>query len=228
MRVLGFNNFFIKEPVRGSSEIEGGSGDAKLDRVNKTSGFAAFVTDCKSVLRVKSFVWASLGQAAVSFTAGGLAIWAPQLYVRQLDYSSSKASYIFGAVTVVTGICGTIWGAYLSKIYTPKSEAADGIICGMSLLVCTPFLCLGLALVPYSAGFSWALLFFAELFICVNWAPVAALVLYILPVPLRSSGESYFFSDITWLCYSLSCHLLSQVWRSPFSCNICLATPPVR
>jgi hypothetical protein len=91
----------------------------------------------------------------------------------------------------VTGIGGTLLGAYLSKILMPRTQSADGVVCSIGMWFCLPFLAGGIAATRDSATSTWILIFFAEIFLFFNWAPASAVALYINPPQLRSSATAF-------------------------------------
>jgi len=54
--------------------------------------------------------------------------------------ASTPYSYIFGAVTVATGILGGVLGTSLSKRFRDKVPYADPLICAVGMLGSVPFL----------------------------------------------------------------------------------------
>ncbi len=62
---------------------------------------------------------------------------------------------MFGGITVLAGIFGTIAGSELSKLISRKTEQADCIVCAIGLLGCSPFLFLALTLGNYNMYISW-------------------------------------------------------------------------
>lgn len=92
----------------------------------------------------------------MTFTVGALAQFAP-IYILRAScivdpdnpYKEDYADLLFGGVTVLAGIFGTLSGSELSKFlgrYTRKSEA---IVCALGISVGTPFLYLALTVVQY-------------------------------------------------------------------------------
>lgn len=119
-----------------------------------------------------------------------------------LPYS---AAIRFGAVTVIAGILGTVSGSELAKFLGKYTRKADALVCSLGMMVATPFLFLALTVVQYQQIYvAWVrisplvlessstppfcrsdsvsvslqvMVFFAEFFLCLNWAPVAAMLL---------------------------------------------------
>eukprot|EP00056_Hartaetosiga_gracilis_P020993 m.22241 g.22241 ORF g.22241 m.22241 type:complete len:380 (-) comp8819_c0_seq3:355-1494(-) len=182
--------FFTKDPPRGESD-----GHINAGVANENNGIFAMFKDVKKILKVRSFIWSTLGFTAVTFTSGAMAQWAPTYVYRMgaqegSSISSATASLAFGAVTVVTGVLGTFYGSWLSKKYTPKTRKADGYICGVGLFVSCAFMGLAIPLLPFSTVAFWFLVVFGELALCLNWAPSAAITLYVNAPHMRASATS--------------------------------------
>lgn len=150
----------------------------------------------------KSFVLSSLGYTAVTFTVGALAQFAPLFILRascivSTQYKESTADLLFGGITVLAGIVGTISGSELSKFLGRYTRKADAIVCTLGVSLGTPCLFAALTVVQYRImALSWVrhamccgihsvcvllchqvMVFLAEFFLCLNWAPVAAVLL---------------------------------------------------
>jgi MFS family permease len=65
------------------------------------------------ILSNKVYVMVVLGYAAQTFVTGGLAFFGLDYAKEELGLSPSDAGILFGGVTVVTGICGTMSGGIL-------------------------------------------------------------------------------------------------------------------
>lgn len=183
----------VEEPPRGHTD-----GGHTSKGLQGNSGVKAYFKDLHYCLTNKSFVLSSLGYTAVTFTVGALAQFAP-IYILRAScivdpdnpYKEDYADLLFGGVTVLAGIFGTLSGSELSKFlgrYTRKSEA---IVCALGISVGTPFLYLALTVVQYRImTLSWVMVFLAEFFFCLNWAPVAAILLYTVVPTRRATAEA--------------------------------------
>ena len=122
----------LKEPPRGQSE--------GVD-VRGISGLRAYYNDIKYCIRIPSYVLSSLGFAMSTFVIGGLAQWAPEfIYKTSLDtghnYTNTMTALLFGAITVVGGLGGTIVGSESAKrLHSRLGPAADCYVCAISLLI---------------------------------------------------------------------------------------------
>ena len=130
---------------------------------------------------------------------GGLAQWAPQfIYKTSQDtghhYTNAMTALLFGAITVVGGLGGTIVGSESAKrLHSRLGPAADCYVCAISLLIGGVFAYFSLTLSRNLLILSWvshmiplavALLMFLQILVfiavfslCLCWAPVAAIVL---------------------------------------------------
>ena len=102
----------------------------------------------------KSFVLSSLGYTAVTFTVGALAQFAPLFILRascivSTQYKESTADLVFGAVTVVAGIVGTLSGSELAKFLGRYTRKSDAIVCALGVSLGTPCLFIALTVVQY-------------------------------------------------------------------------------
>ena len=63
--------------------------------------------------------------------------------------SPCSAAIRFGAVTVIAGISGTVFGSELSKFLSRYTRKAEALVCSLGLLVGAPFLFFSLTVVQY-------------------------------------------------------------------------------
>ena len=62
-------------------------------------------------MQVPSFVWTTLGMAAMTFALGGLAYWVPTFFHRVHGLPLDRANALFGGITVASGLLGTFTAA---------------------------------------------------------------------------------------------------------------------
>jgi MFS family permease len=181
----------VQEPPRGHTD--GGHNPTGLQG---KSGVKAYFHDVVYCLTNKSFMFSSLGYTAVTFTVGALAQFAPLFILRascivSTQYKESTADLVFGGVTVVAGIVGTLSGSELAKFLGHYTRKSDAIVCILGVSLGTPCLFLALTVVQYRIMFlSWVMVFLAEFFFCLNWAPVAAVLLYTVIPTRRATAEA--------------------------------------
>lgn len=130
-------------------------------------------------------VWRNMVAAYVLYTAvlGVYAFWGPKAGARIFSLPAQTADLAFGALTVVTGVAGSLGGGVaLDALGATLSNAA--LLCGVGNLVG-----LALALVAFMCAHSFpvfvVLFGLAELALFSQQAPVTALVLWGVPPHLR-------------------------------------------
>lgn len=179
----------VKEPKRGAIE-------ARQD-LHQTS----WLTDLRALSRNCSFVLSTFGFTAVAFVTGSLALWAPTLLFRAAVFAGERApcveghcassdSLIFGVITCITGVLGVASGVQVSRLLRTKTPRADPLVCATGLLLSAPFLYLALVFAEASTIATYVFIFFGEMFLCMNWAIVADILLYVVVPTRRSTAEA--------------------------------------
>ncbi len=115
--------FFMKEPARGASQHE----KAKLEKGTVLS-----------LLHNKAYLCSILGYAAVTFSLGGISWWMPSFLQRVDGRSESSAAYIMGAITVVTGLGGTITGGAIAQRWSRTNHRALYLVPSISAALAVP------------------------------------------------------------------------------------------
>jgi MFS family permease len=80
-----------------------------------------------------------LGYAAYTFAVGGLGAWMPAFLERVRGMSKAEATVRFGTIVVITGFVATFAGGWLGDYCTRYSRQAYLWLCGISMLLATPF-----------------------------------------------------------------------------------------
>jgi MFS transporter, Spinster family, sphingosine-1-phosphate transporter len=115
--------FFMKEPARGASQHE----KARLEKGTVLS-----------LLKNKAYLSSILGYAAVTFSLGGISWWMPSFLQRVDGRSQSSAAYIMGAITVVTGLGGTITGGAIAQRWSRTNPKALYLVPALSSALAVP------------------------------------------------------------------------------------------
>eukprot|EP00090_Calanus_glacialis_P008185 TRINITY_DN1649_c0_g2_i1.p1 TRINITY_DN1649_c0_g2~~TRINITY_DN1649_c0_g2_i1.p1 ORF type:complete len:563 (-),score=152.44 TRINITY_DN1649_c0_g2_i1:282-1970(-) len=174
--------FLMKDPERGAAD---GS------KLKPTSP----ISDLKSLVRNKSYVFATIAFTCVCYVAGALMWWGPNFaFVGAKAACGNKAncgditlanvSFKFGIVMTLSGLLGVPAGSYISQIIRHQVPNADPIVCAVTLLVSVPILFFGFATANYSLSLCYGLTFFAGLLLNANWSIVSDMTLYIV-IPTR-------------------------------------------
>ena len=166
--------FFLKEPPRGGESGE----PAPLAKKQKYKG------DYSSLGRNRSFVFNSLAMASMTFAVGGLAQWFPSFLHRVHLLDVATGNTIFGAITVVAGISGTIAGGWIGDRWQQKSGGGYLLISGFGFFVGAPIAAWAM-LSPTLTGCIIAT-FFAEFFLFFNTGPLNTVIINVTPPAIRS------------------------------------------
>ncbi|XP_036975982.1 protein spinster homolog 3 isoform X3 [Acanthopagrus latus] len=194
-------------PPRGAAETQG-------EGVAMQSSYRE---DVKYLLKNKSYVWSTLGVTATAFLVGALGFWTPAFLSRAQVFQGLQKpcekepcnpidSYIFGAVTVVTGILGGCLGTVLSRWFSKKRSNADPLICAVGLLGSAPCLFIAIFVATASIPTTYVFIFLGEVLISLNWAVMADILLYVVIPTRRATAEALQISV---------CHLLGDA-GSPY------------
>uniref|UniRef100_A0A6Q2XZZ8 Major facilitator superfamily (MFS) profile domain-containing protein n=1 Tax=Esox lucius TaxID=8010 RepID=A0A6Q2XZZ8_ESOLU len=198
---------FCPNPSRGASEAHGGN------RMQHTS----YLEDIKYLLKNKSFVWSSLGVTAMAFLTGALAFWTPIFLDRAqinqgiqppLNYISTVflSSYVFGGLTVVTGILGVSLGSTISRRLRDRVPNADPLICAVGMLSSAPCFFAAIILASTSVPATYVFIGIGEILISLNWSILADILLYVVVPTRRATAEAL---------QIMVCHLLGDA-GSPY------------
>ena len=115
--------FFMKEPARGASQHD--KAKFKKDTV-------------LSLIKNKAYLCSILGYAAVTFSLGGISWWMPSFLQRVDGRSESSAAYLMGAITVVTGLGGTITGGVIAQKWSRTNPKALYLVPAISAAIAVP------------------------------------------------------------------------------------------
>lgn len=101
-----------------------------------------------------------------------------------------RVAFIFGSLTMLSGIIGVPLGAYLAQRLRKKHQRADPVICGFGLLISAPCIVAAMLLVSVNAPAAYCLIFIGEIALNLNWAIVADILL------VRIYFQSTYFSYV--------------------------------
>ncbi|XP_051980969.1 protein spinster homolog 3-like [Xyrauchen texanus] len=198
--------FLIPNPPRGASDSHG----AAMERTS-------YLEDIKYLLKNRSFVWSSLGVTAMAFVTGALAFWTPTFLSRaqvtqglrppcEVEPCNPIDSYIFGAITVVTGIVGVFLGTFISKKLRDRVPNADPLICAVGMLSSSPCFFIAIILASTSIPATYTFIAIGETLLSLNWAILADILLYVVVPTRRATAEAL---------QIMVCHLLGDA-GSPY------------
>jgi MFS family permease len=106
--ILAFAVWRMREPRRGESDVEQGSGE--LLETAARRGLRSLWPEIKTTLRVPSLRALMIGSAISSGALAGFGFWAAAFYERHTSFGTGGAGSAVGAVILVGAVIGTILG----------------------------------------------------------------------------------------------------------------------
>ncbi|MBI5200071.1 MAG: MFS transporter [Elusimicrobia bacterium] len=132
----------------------------------------------------RSLMFCTLAMASMTFGMGAMAVWMPTFYNRAWAMDVGQAGTLFGAVTVLSGLVGSLAGGFLADRSLEKNPSAYFWISGLGLIAAVPF-----GVVAVTAGnFKLAIagLFLAEACAFLNMGPLNAVIVAVTGPRMRS------------------------------------------
>uniref|UniRef100_A0A674ARG0 SPNS lysolipid transporter 3, sphingosine-1-phosphate (putative) n=1 Tax=Salmo trutta TaxID=8032 RepID=A0A674ARG0_SALTR len=115
-------------------------------------------------------------------------------------------NYIFGVVTVVTGILGVSLGSTISRRLRDRVPNADPLICAVGMLSSAPCFFFAIVLASTSIPATYVFIGIGETLLSLNWAVLADILLYVVVPTRRATAEAL---------QIMVCHLLGDA-GSPY------------
>jgi len=167
----------MADPARGGLEASGppgpGAGRPRL-------------ADYLQLFRTRSYLLNSLAMTAMTFVVGGLAAWIPTYLVRVRGMGLGEANLSFGALTLLSGLVGTLVGGWLGDRLRRRIPAAYLLVSGIGLALSAPCAA-GVILAPDRTSML-ALIFLAEVLIFLNTGPLNAVIAEVSAPAVRASA----------------------------------------
>jgi predicted MFS family arabinose efflux permease len=170
--LLAFPIWFICDPPRGGHT-------EKVPAPGKPpgSGYAG-------LFRNRSFVLNTLAMAAMTFALGGLAQWLPSFLNRIHGLDVAQGNTLFGAITVLAGIIGTLSGGWLGDRLQQKRAGGYLLVSGWGFLIGTPLAIW--AIIAPTLTSCLTSIFLAELFLFLNTGPLNTVIVNVTPPAMRA------------------------------------------
>ncbi|HAM51650.1 MAG TPA: MFS transporter [Nitrospiraceae bacterium] len=132
----------------------------------------------------RSFLTNTMAMAAMTFALGGLAQWVPTFLYRVHHLDVARGNAIFGGVTVLAGISGTLAGGWLGDRFQEKSKKGYLMVSGWGFFIGTPITIY--ALITSSLSGCMTAVFFAEFFLFLNTGPLNTVIVTITKPTIRA------------------------------------------
>jgi predicted MFS family arabinose efflux permease len=144
------------------------------------------VSDYLDLLRTRSYLLNCLAMTAMTFAVGGLAAWVPTYLVRIRGMGLAEANLIFGLLTLVSGLGGTIAGGWLGDRLLPRLPTAYFLVSGVGLALSVP--CAAAVILLDDRTWVLAAIFLAEVFIFLNTGPLNAIIANVSRSQVRATA----------------------------------------
>jgi len=121
----------------------------------------------------------------MTFAVGGLQVWMPTFLTRMRGIPLGEANTVFGAVTVVAGMCATLLGGWLGDRLLRRTNAAYQMISAIGMLLSIPAMIVAL----FVAGPAmYPAIFVGEFLILLNTAPLNAALVNSVSARIRATA----------------------------------------
>ncbi len=144
------------------------------------SGGSSYTTLFKN----RSFMLNTLAMTAMTFAMGGMAQWLPTFLNRIHGLSVERANLLFGGLTVVAGIIGTLVGGWLGDYYQKKRPDGYLLVSGWGFIFGIPALIL--ALTATNLTLTLAGIFLAEFCLFLNTGPLNTVIVNVTRHDMRA------------------------------------------
>lgn len=179
--LLGLWSFFRKDPPRGAS-----------DKQATTHRFR--IQDVLLLFRIPSYLYNLGGMTLMTFAVGGMSFWMPT-YIHEFRMGGeageagaaqlARINLIFGAITVFTGLAGTIFGGYLGDWLRSRVDGAYLKLSGWAMMSAFPFFLLVLY-APFP--FAWVAMGICLFLAFMNTGPTNTVIANVVPPSMRATG----------------------------------------
>lgn len=147
--------------------------------------------DYRTLLHTPSYLLSTLGMTAMTFAVGGVSFWMPT-YIHEYrgglkpdDPSLGTTNLIFGGITVVAGIAGTLAGGYIADRWHRRNSGAYFLVSGLGMLAGFPFF-FAVLYAPFPAA--WALMFAAIFCFMLGTGPANAILANVTHPSIRATA----------------------------------------
>jgi MFS transporter, Spinster family, sphingosine-1-phosphate transporter len=137
-----------------------------------------------SLFTNRAFILNTLAMAAMTFALGGLAQWVPTFLYREHGLDVQKANTLFGGITVLAGITGTLTGGWLGDYFQQQHGKGYLTVSGWGFILGAPVT--AFALFTHSLPSCIGAMFFAEFFLFLNTGPLNAVIVNVTNPGIRA------------------------------------------
>lgn len=202
--ILGALAFFRPDPPRGGNDA--GTTKRKMR-----------LPDILMLAKTPSYIYNTLGMAAMTFAIGGMSFWLPA-YVHEYrllggadaagQAQLGRVGFIVGAITAVCGLAGTMVGGLWGDALRNKVRGAYFKLSGWSMLAAFPAFIAAL-FVPFP--YAWVLIGLALFLIFLSTGPTNTIIANVTHPALRANAYGLNILIIHALGDAISPRVIGQV-----------------
>ena len=137
-----------------------------------------------ALFKNRSFVCNTLAMAAMTFAIGGLAQWIPSFLYRVHALDVARGNMLFGTVTVLAGILGTMVGGWLGDRWQKQNGKGYLLLSGWGFLIGAPFAVW--AILAPGLNSCMTAIFIAEFFLFLNTGPLNTVIINVTLPSVRA------------------------------------------
>ncbi|HUN87697.1 MAG TPA: MFS transporter [Terriglobales bacterium] len=175
--VAAFPGFLLALALAALPEPPRGAKDLLEETLERTSLVGLF--------RNGAFWTATLGMAMVTFCLGGLETWMPTFLNRIRGIPLDRGNLVFGGITAVTAISGTMVGGWMGDKLLTRTKGAYYFVSASTLLVSIPAM---FAAIYIGGRLMFPAMFVAEFLLFLNTAPLNAAVVNAVGASIRATA----------------------------------------
>jgi MFS transporter, Spinster family, sphingosine-1-phosphate transporter len=170
--IVGIPGMWLAWSVGRLSDVARGGPDQSPLTQRRTT--APQLADYLELLKTKSYLLNCLAMTGMTFAVGGLAAWVPTYLVRVRGMGLAEANLVFGLLTLVSGLGGTMAGGWLGDRLLPRVPTAYFLVSGVGLALSVP--CAAAVILLQDRTWVLIAVFLAEVFIFLNTGPLNAII----------------------------------------------------
>lgn len=178
--VAAFAALVMSDPGRGASEVAGSQ--LKTARPG--------MSDYVELFKTKSFVFNTLGMAAVTFATGAYATWGSTFYQRVHNLTAGQAGQRIGPLLVGAGLIGILLGMFVPDILYKLTKRAYLVLAAVAVLGAIPLGLLGI--LDHDTNSSFGYLFGASILLSMVLGPCNTVTANVVSPNRRAAAYAAF------------------------------------
>jgi MFS family permease len=180
----------------------------------------------RRLIRNRSYVMNTLGMTMMTFAVGGMSFWMPT-YIHEYRMHGgtdaagteqlARINTIFGAILVVAGLTGTLFGGWMGDKLRGRLKGAYAAFSGMGMLLAFPLFLLVLYM-PFPAA--WVFMFLTIFCLMINTGPTNTITANVTPPAARATAYAINILVIHALGDAISPPLIGLIADKTHSMNL--------